>query len=150
MKRALVVLALVSLAACGGKAEADKPHSSPSTAAVSNSTPSPAALDACTKLARTWAVAARDLKGRLLLMLPERVDESTRAMTSATDQMEVEGCMSRAREAALEGNYQAALANAQMAVCINNAADMCDKAADTWESAGEPLVAEVRSLTDMD
>lgn len=153
MKRAtLAALTLLPLAACGGGGDEDEPAAKPSpTAEVSKAVETPTAdAETCEKLARTWAVAANSLKSGLLLMVADVAEERTTAMHAATDQMEIEQCKSRAHDAALEGNYHAALANAQMTICMNNGVDYCDKAADTWERGGEPLVEEVRALTHME
>lgn len=153
MKTALAALFLALVAGCGGGGSGDKPPVDDgigeSMAADAASASASAAADphnqACNRLGRTWAVQAEKLVTKLYVALP--VTQVTDAMTSATDQMDIEGCTGEVVDLALDGNYRAVLASTKLITCSSDDPFVCgEQAGDLWKKQGFPLLAKVRAL----
>lgn len=147
MKRILValVLPLMFITACGDEDEPATASSSTPTAASASPSVDTALKTTCDKLGRTWAVQAEKLVTKLYLALPTK--EFTDAMTEATDQMDIEGCEGPAVDAALMGNYEAAVAAAKIVTCDSSDFTVCgEKAGNYWKKNGFPPLLEVRSI----
>lgn len=144
----LAALLLITLTACGsGTDKTTEPAPAPKTEATEAAVTEP---DACTRLARTWAVTARALDTALLLMVEDRINGATDAMKAATDEMEIEGCTGPVRESATMGNYQASVAAFEVRICVIHELTTCDKAHDKWKKDGSPVVARVRTLSGLE
>lgn len=144
MRTALATLALLIVAACGGGSDDPEPKAKDSPSATPSPTVNAEHEETCVKLGRTWLVDAKKLVTNLYLAVP--VDDSTSAMTDATEQMEIEGCEGEIQDAATEGNYEAARISAAMLAC-GMTLDCGEKAGKDWEAKGFPLMLKVASLT---